>query len=236
MDRFGLVGGRMNQNPVVELQISPALRVKLPDLVLGVLRCRARVSRHDPSLWAELEARALRLRPEHSLEAISEVAPIRAARAAYRSLGKDPNRYRGSAEALLRRVLQGKSLYRINTVVDVNTLISLESLRPVGCYDLGRLRPPLAFRAGVAGEYYKGIGKEIVSIAELPVFADADGPFGSSTSDSERSMIREETEDILMVIISFAGEAGLPEHLLRAAALLRRHAGACDIATGMVRP
>lgn len=225
----------MNESPVVELIIDSALRARLPDLVLGALRARVRVSRHDGALWADLEARANGLAAEHSLDLLAEVPSIQAARAAYRSLGKDPNRYRGSAEALLRRILQGKGLYRINTVVDSNNLVSLESLHPVGCYDLGRLRGPLSFRVGAAGESYKGIGKEIINIAELPVFADQDGPFGSPTSDSERSMIREDSEHILLVIISFAGEAGLGENLDRAAGLLSRYAGAADVATGIIR-
>lgn len=225
----------MSEIPVIELGVDPALRAGLPDLALGALKARVRVSRHDPSLWAELEERARRLEAEHSLAGMTETPEIRAARAAYRSLGKDPNRYRGSAEALLRRILQGKGLYRVNTVVDVNNLISLESLHPVGCYDLARLRLPLQFRVGAAGESYKGIGKDIINIAELPVFADQDGPFGSPTSDSERSMIRDDSTEILMVIISFSGEAGISEHLARAAALLGRYAACVQATAGVVR-
>ena len=46
---------------------------------------------------------------------------------AYLALAKDPLRYRGSQESLLRRVSQVKTLYTINTVVDINKLVSLES-------------------------------------------------------------------------------------------------------------
>lgn len=223
-------------NSLVELKIDSSLSAKIPELVLGALQARVRVSRHDPALWAEIEARVRQLESEHSLAGMAEIAPIRAARSAYRSLGKDPNRYRGSAEALLRRILQGKGLYRINTVVDVNNLVSLESLHPVGCYDLGRLKTPLVFRVETAGESYKGIGKDIINIAELPVFADQEGPFGSPTSDSERSMIRDDSAEILLVVISFAGESGVQEALDRAAVLLGRYAAASDISTIVIRP
>src|SRR5580693_3309852 len=52
-------------------------------------------------------------------KAVLESAAILATRAAYKALGKDPARYRGSAEALLRRVIAGKGLPRVNNVVDV---------------------------------------------------------------------------------------------------------------------
>ena len=54
-------------------------------------------------------------------------------------MGKEPSRYRVSSEALIRRILQGKGLYRINNVVDTNNLISIETGYSVGSYDLENL-------------------------------------------------------------------------------------------------
>jgi DNA/RNA-binding domain of Phe-tRNA-synthetase-like protein len=81
-------------------------------------------------------------------------------------------------------------------------------------------------RIGQDGESYKGIGKDIINIAELPVFADADGPFGSPTSDSERAMITTETQDLMMVVISFTGTETLEEYLQRISGLLCLYASA----------
>jgi DNA/RNA-binding domain of Phe-tRNA-synthetase-like protein len=147
-------------------------------------------------------------------------------RSAYKGLGKDPSRYRGSAEALLRRVLSGKGLYQINTVVDINNLVSLESFLPMGSYDTTNLDAPIELRIGRAGEAYRGIGKDEMNIENLPVFADVHGAFGSPTSDSERAMIRLETEQLLMVIFSFAGADGLGQWPSRVGELLRRYASA----------
>ena len=133
-------------------------------------------------------------------------------------------RYRGSAEALLRRILSGKSLYRINTVVDINNLVSLRTSHPVGSYDLQNLGSDILFRIGLAGESYKGIGKDIINITDLPVFADASGPFGSPTSDSQRAMIRPETKKVLMIIISFTGRSDLDRSLDYAGRLLHDYA------------
>ena len=102
----------------------------------------------------------------------AHISPIKALRDAYRALGNDPTRYRGSNEALVRRISQGKELYRVNTIVDVNNLISLETLHSAGTFDLDRVQPPIIFRVGQPCEFYFGIGKGQIKIEELSVFAD----------------------------------------------------------------
>ncbi|NLX99585.1 MAG: hypothetical protein GXY83_25905 [Rhodopirellula sp.] len=77
--------------------------------------------------------------------------PIKALRDAYRALGNDPTRYRGSNEALVRRISQGKELYRVNTVVDINNLVSLQTLHSVGTFDMEHVSPPITFCIGQPG-------------------------------------------------------------------------------------
>ena len=129
---------------------------------------------------------------------------------------------------------QGKELYRVNTVVDINNLISLETLHSAGTFDLDHVQPPIIFRIGQPGETYSGIGRGEIKIEGLPVFADQLGPFGSTTSDSERTMVRLETTRILMVVISFLGSEGMEAVVQRAAGLLERYAGATGVETGVV--
>jgi len=161
---------------------------------------------------------------------------VAATRAAYKAMGKDPARYRPAAEALLRRVAQGKGLFRVNNVVEVNNLLSLETGFSIGVYDLAKLDPPIVFRRGRAGEAYEGIGRGLLNLEGLPVFADAQGPFGSPTSDSVRSMVTGATERVLMVIIGFAPVAVEPAHLARARALLEAYCAGRVVASGLVGP
>jgi len=66
----------------------------------------------------------------------------------------------------------------------------------------------------------------VLNIEDLPLLADAAGPFGSPTSDSERTMIRPETAQLLMVLFSFGGSAGLNDWLEETAKLLAKFASA----------
>jgi DNA/RNA-binding domain of Phe-tRNA-synthetase-like protein len=131
-------------------------------------------------------------------------------------------------------VIAGKGLPQINNVVDVINLVSVESRLPIGLYDLARVEAPIEFRAGRAGETYKGIGKYDLNLEGLPLFADQMGPHGSPTSDSERTMVTEDTSRVLAIIVSFGGTAGLDDAMKRLAELLAEHAKASEISSRIV--
>jgi DNA/RNA-binding domain of Phe-tRNA-synthetase-like protein len=216
-----------------EISIQPALKALAPTLALGCVSASVVVEQHNEALWREIYQHLIHLIATIKPEQTNNIPQIAAMRSAYKALGKDPSRYRGSAEALLRRVLSGKGLYHINSAVDINNLVSLESLNPAGTYDLEKITP-IELRIGAAGESYKGIGKDLINIESLPVFADAVGPFGSPTSDSERAMVRLETRKILMVIFSFTEQEDLHRWMDRAGELLRQYCSGEGIETFLV--
>jgi DNA/RNA-binding domain of Phe-tRNA-synthetase-like protein len=213
---------------VIPLTISPELKAVVPSVVVGVVTANVQITRHDEALWNEIQTIVDGF-SGLTMEQVRQFPPIKALREAYRVLGNDPTRYRGSNEALFRRIVQGKGLYQVNTVVDINNLISLETRHSAGTFDLDRIKPPVVFRAGLPDESYVGIGRGEIKIEGLPVFADEGGPFGSTTSDSERTMVRLETNRILMVVISFVGAVGMDAALNRTAGLLQRYAAASGI-------
>jgi DNA/RNA-binding domain of Phe-tRNA-synthetase-like protein len=218
---------------MLPLTITPELQAKIPNVVVGWITASVHNSQHDEALWREIEAVAAHFRGM-TMDDARKFPPIKALRDAYRTLGNDPTRYRGSNEALVRRISQGKELYRVNTVVDINNLISLETLHSAGTFDLDRVQPPIIFRVGQPGEFYSGIGRGEIKIEGLPVFADQAGPFGSTTSDSERTMVRLDSARIMLVVISFLGDEVMDLTLERAAGLLIKYAAANEIEMGVV--
>ena len=182
------------------------IELQLPGVSLGVIEADSvHVSPAGPDLAALLDQVCDRQRAQWTQETLAEAPFTRAVRAMFRSWGMDPSKYRPSSEALLRRVVQGKGLYRVSNVVDIGNLGSIESGWPFGCYDRSRISPPIALRHGAPGESYQGIGKQTWHLEGRPVLADTAGPFGSPISDSTRSMITESARDILIVI--YAPEA-----------------------------
>ena len=125
----------------VNVAIDPALKERYPQIRLGCLAYEAKVEKENPALWAEMESRVvpetLQLLEEKGLTGLEG---IRSSREAYKAFGRNPTRYRVSSESLIRRIRQGHPLYRVNTVVDANNLISVETAMSAGSYDLDRLQ------------------------------------------------------------------------------------------------
>ncbi len=130
----------------------------------------------------------------------SEIPLLEAGRKLYRAAGMDPTRTRPSSEALLRRVLQGKGLYRLDPIVDTGNLFSMENGLPLGLYDLSAISGDCELRFGREGEGFAGIRKDRVNVSGRLCIADAEGPFGSPSSDSHRCRIREETNESLALL------------------------------------
>lgn len=184
--------------------------------------------RDDPSVWAALQSCAREWRRRHDGDTAGQVDSVRAARTLYRAFGIDPTRTRPSSEALLRRALKGRDLYRISNVVDVGNWVSLEFLLPLGLYDRDAIVGETAtLRVGAPGEEYEGIRKGTVHVAERLCVADELGAFGSPTSDSLRTSVHEGTRALAAVVF---GPSNLEASRLEAAgrALTERlaeHAG-----------
>lgn len=177
------------------------IRIELPGVKLGALEADAvQVVLVHQDLAKLMDEVCEWKRREFSLESLAETEEIRGVRGMFREWDIDPSKYRPSSEALLRRVVQGKGLYRVSNVVDICNLGSIETGWPYGCYDRSRIRAPIVFRHGAASERYEGIGKKVWHLEGRPVLADPDGPFGSPISDSTRSMISESAREILVVI------------------------------------
>jgi DNA/RNA-binding domain of Phe-tRNA-synthetase-like protein len=200
---------------------TPQIFSELAGVRLGVVVARGvSVVAGTVELEREIAQLCERLQKEIPLEHLAMRESVQAVRAMFRGWGVDPTHSRPSGEQLLRRVLQGKGLYRVSNVVDLNNLGSCETGWPWGSFDLDRLLPPLVFRHGRAGESYLAIGKEMWPVEKKPVLCDGEGPFGGPIRDSQRTMVTPAARSILTVI--FAPSGASQEAVDRAA---ERHAG-----------
>jgi DNA/RNA-binding domain of Phe-tRNA-synthetase-like protein len=214
---------------MVRVTIDPALKTKCPRTALGCVTAHVEAAAPADALLDVMRARETEIQNLPHPRGVLASPQVEATRSAYKALGKDPARYRGSAEALLRRIVAGRGLPQINAVVDVINLVSVESRLPVGLYDLARVQGDIVFRRGRAGETFKGIGKFNLNLEGLPVFCDSVGPHGSPTSDSERTMVTAETSHVLAVIVSFGGAEALERWAKRMSELFTQFAAGKEI-------
>ncbi len=214
---------------MISIEITQEISACCPDLALGCLRLQLRVAPSSEVLRAQIAQTVFDIRKRLTIEDIHGITPIGATRAAYRACGKEPSRYRPSAEALLRRVVSGKALYEINNAVDLLNWISIRSGFSIGGFDAGLIEGPVSLGIGRPDEPYEAIARGPLNIEFLPVLRDAHGAFGTPTSDSVRTGVTDATTDFLMVFYDFANSSGLEALLTETADLYAMYCSACDI-------
>ena len=211
---------------MIQIELSSEIKTACPELNVLAIACRVKNSPSDVALWQEIAAEEAAVKATCRIEEVNKWAPIQATRTAYKRLGKDPNRYRPSAEALRRRILRDMPLYRIDTLVDLINLVSIRSGYSIGGFDADKIKGNLTLGVGREGELYHGIGRGVLNIAGLPVYRDQVGGIGTPTSDEERTKISMETTSLLMIINGYSGSEGLWEAGDYALDLLRRYVSA----------
>lgn len=214
---------------MLDIKICDELKLKWNDIAVGSVQCHVKVMQLDSRLLQKLDEVCDKFANSHKVEDISKLKPIADSRKAYKTLGKDPARYRLSSEALLRRIVKEKGIYKINNIVDINNLLSIESFYSICAFDISQLKPPINFTIGTKEDEYYGIGRGLLNIENLPVFEDQTGKFGSPTSDSERVKITDKTTEISMNIISFSGDDNLHDYMDKLKNYLMQFADAKEI-------
>lgn len=190
----------------MKVLVSKEIETICPCFVGACLEADVQNSPHCEPLWQEIAALGERYRTELTTETLKEMSGIAATRRVYRAFGKDPSRYRPASEALIRRMLQGKSLYQIDTLVDLINLASIAYGYSIGGFDTSKfVGDTLTLGIGREGEPYEGIGRGTINIHGLPVYRDAQGGVGTPTSDNERTKITLQTTRLLVLINGYDG-------------------------------
>ena len=197
--------------------ISDEIREACPQFVGAAVYAEFKNSEYSEELWQEITGFIEEYRAKYTIDSIKQIASIEATRQAYRRCGKDPSRYRPSGEALVRRTLQGKDLYQVDTAVDLINLASIAYGYSIGGFDYDKIDgDTLVLGIGREGEPYEGIGRGMLNIAGLPVYRDATGGVGTPTSDNERTKMTLGTRRLVALVNGYDGN----EHDVQATAQL----------------
>ena len=205
--------------------VSDEIKAVCPRFVGACVEAQVVNSSYNAGLWEELNRLGKQCRQTLTTETVKELPSIAATRAVYRACGKDPSRYRPASEQLIRRLLQGKMLYQIDTLVDLVNVASIAYGYSIGGFDADKfVGDTLTLGVGREGEPYEGIGRGLLNIAGLPVYRDAQGGVGTPTSDNERTKITLATTHLVVLINGYDGDAGRVEDNARyIQELLRRY-------------
>ena len=186
--------------------VSQEIESVCPAFVGAAVEAQVVNTPYSKELWDEIHALEDRFRQELTTESLKDLPSIAATRRVYKACGKDPSRYRPASEQLIRRMLQGKELYQIDTLVDLINLASIAYGYSIGGFDADKfVGDTLTLGVGREGEPYEGIGLGMLNIAGLPVYRDAEGGVGTPTSDHERTKMTMATTHLVVLINGYDG-------------------------------
>lgn len=185
--------------------IEPAVLEKFPHLKVGVLIVKG-ANNQTPHGDIETLVRAeeAEKQAKYKTEDLNQVPKIADWRSAYKSFGYKPSSYRCSAEALLRRVLQGKELPNINPIVNLYNLISVKHMLPAGADDLDKVEGAIRLAVAKGDESFVTLGSREVETAKQDeiIYRDDQEVLCKAWNwrESDKSKITEESQNISLVI------------------------------------
>src|SRR5690606_17613535 len=185
----------------LEIHLDSQLCDTLPELKIGIIHysniiveespqmLKGRLQLFQESLFFDLEEMN-----------INEFEEIKEWRTIFKRLGKDPNRYRHSAEALYRRVKKQNFIPSMNSATDINNFFSLKYRIPIGIYDTSHIKGNVKLRKGQKNESFVGLNGRENQLNNLIVSVDNKAPFGSPFVDSRRTAVMSKTTSALQIL------------------------------------
>lgn len=207
---------------MIEIKTSNNLRKKLHNSRLGILLSNVKVEPSSLEYDKFISKKHLEIINKLNTTREGELELIQETRSAYKVCGKEPSRYRPSAEALLRRLRTKKELYQINNVVDSINLTSSVTQFSIGGFDYQQIIDSITLDIGDSSPY-EAIGRGNLNIEFMPGLRDSKGFFGTPTSDSIRTMVNNNTSELLLVFYDFYGNNKLIDGIEYAEELLKKY-------------
>lgn len=217
----------------MKIQISKEIKEITPNFNLGVLISNVEVMevKEINEIITSIEKEIYN---SIDIKDVVNLPIIKDGRDSYKKYGKDPSRYRLATESLIRRLSKGNKLYRINNLVDLGNILSIKTRKSIAVLDFDKIKGNVLIRLGKKTDEYYGIGRGKLNIENIPLYEDDLGPFGSGTSDTERTMITPSTKRILLFIVSFSGITHLESELEYAKELYSKYANSSKMETFIV--
>lgn len=185
----------------MEIQVSKTICDLVPGFSVGIIQYRdIQVGESPQMLKGRLQLFQESIYFDLLEKNVTDLEGIKEWRAIFKTTGKDPNRYRHSAEALYRRIAKQNYLQPIHSAIDLNNFFSLEYQIPIGVYDSDKLMGNVTIKIGKENEEYTGLNGRTNNMANLLISADEQGPFGSPFVDSERTAVTEKTTNALQIV------------------------------------
>ena len=193
----------------MSLKIDSELKAHFPELSVNILQIKKVKIHKRNSELEKFKAEIMKqVREEYKLESLKDQQTFRAYRDFFWNIGIDPTKNRPAAEALIRRILGGRTIPNINSLVDAYNLASIKSRIALATFDTDKLEGDLLMRFAEEGEQFLGIGMEkplILKGGEIVVTDNEKLIAVYPYRDADNTKITEKTENITIIVCGAPG-------------------------------
>ena len=191
------------------LKINKQLRNSFPNINIVLIQINGvKIKKTDEKLEKIKFEVMKNVRDEHEINSLKDNPTVKAYRKFFWKIGIDPTKIRPAAEALIRRILVGKTIPNINTLVDAYNLASIETKIAFATFDTDKLEEDLTLRFSEKGEEVYGIGMKKPFILKGGEIVMSDNkkliaiyPY----RDAENTKVIEKTKNITMIACGVPG-------------------------------
>jgi DNA/RNA-binding domain of Phe-tRNA-synthetase-like protein len=196
----------------MSLKIDSEVKARFPDLTVLTFQIKdVQIQKRGAELEKFKVEVMSQVREDYDLDSVKDHPTFRAYRDFFWSIKIDPTKIRPAAEALIRRILAGKTLPCINTLVDAYNLASIKSRIALATFDADMLEGDLLMRFAEEGEQFVGIGMEkplILNGGEIVVSDEEKLVAVYPYRDADNTKVTEKTENVTIVV---CGVPGIPK-------------------------
>jgi DNA/RNA-binding domain of Phe-tRNA-synthetase-like protein len=205
----------------MSLKIDPELETCFSDLTVLTLHIKGVQTQKKSTELEKFKVEVTgQVRNDYDIDTVKDHPTFRAYRDFFWSIKIDPTKIRPAAEALIRRILAGKNLPCINTLVDAYNLASIKSRIALATFDADMLEGDLLMRFAGEGEEFVGIGMEkplVLKGREIVVSDEEKLVAIYPYRDADNTKVTEKTEKLMMLV---CGVPGIPKQDLEKASQL----------------
>ncbi len=189
-----------------QFRIDPAVYTHAPDLTVGLVVAKNITNPpSSPDVIARLRKAEADVRARFTtVDAVKDHPNIAAWQTVHKSFGSNPNKFPPSILALLKRVVNGKDLPSISTLVDLYNILSLEHIVPAGGEDLNACHGDIRLCLAQGNESFRTIGgteDEPPEPGEI-IYRDDDGAICRKFNwrEAERTCLTNNTTNAVLVL------------------------------------
>jgi DNA/RNA-binding domain of Phe-tRNA-synthetase-like protein len=187
---------------ISNITISDDLKNRYPGIKFGYIITNNIVVQEENDKLEKIKRNIEKEIREKELEYYKNDGNIKGWLDLFREMELNPNKTPPAQYALIKRIIKGNPIPKINTIVDIANVMAAKSRLPVGAFDIEHIKDKIELRLSMSGEKFHPLFSD--EFEEVPpnevVYSDSEKIFSRYSKDCDETKITDKTKSVFFVI------------------------------------